>query len=72
MCKDPYFNAQVCRLLVIINVIMCLVNVFMYLTILESAVSILHATFNILIAGWMYWAYKHYRNATSDRSRNSR
>lgn len=72
MCKDPYFNAQVCRLLVIINVIMCLTNVFMFLTIPQANVSILHATFNILIAAWMYWAYKHYRNSSSDTSRKTR
>lgn len=72
MCKDPYFNAQVCRLLVIINVIMSLANVFMFLTIPDASVSILHATFNILIAAWMYWAYKGYRKTLNDTSRKTR
>jgi hypothetical protein len=72
MCKDPYFNAQVCRLLLVINVIICLTNVFMYLTIPNASVSILHAIFNLLIAVWMLKAFNYYKGIMNRESRNSR
>lgn len=71
MCKDPYFNAQICRLLVLINVIMSLVNVFAYLIMDNAAASIIHATFNVLIAAWMYKAYQYYRKMTHNESRKT-
>ena len=61
MCKDPYFNAQVCRLLVIVNVILCILNVILFLTNVENSVSILHAVFNLLVAAWMLYAFKFFK-----------
>lgn len=72
MCKDPYFNAQICRLLVLINVIMCLTNVVVYLVFDNASASILHATFNILIAAWMYKAYQYYRKLAINERRKTR
>lgn len=72
MCKDPIFNAQVCRLLVLINVIMSMTNVFVFLVMENQAVSILHAVFNILIAAWMFRAYQYYRKTAANENRKTR
>lgn len=66
-CKDPYFNSQVCRLLVIVNVILCVMNVFLFLTNVEHRVIILHAVFNLLIAGWMLYAFKFFKKQVVDK-----
>lgn len=72
MCKDPIFNAQICRLLVLINVILCLFNVFFYLFTDNAHTSILHAVFNLLIAAWMLKAFNYYKSAVINESRKTR
>jgi hypothetical protein len=70
MCKDPYFNAQVCRLLVVINVILCVTNVILYFSSGGVDYTLLHAVFNLLVAAWMLQAFKHFKKQALVKNEN--